>query len=257
MMSEVLTKFCNFTLWQDEVHWFNAESYGTHRQVQVCITPLSIAPPLLVEAVFKKLDTVVCTSATLDLNDEFAFWSSRVGLPYDEERPFLKGAFSSPFDYKNRLLLLTPSDAPLYSKDKEEAYEAYLTDTIMSSVLSAGGGGVLVLFTSYSMLKKVHQSLSETFEKEGLTLLCQGGEYDRYTLLNRFISEKDSVLFATSSFWEGGVDAPGGETLRMVIIVKLPFTVPPSDPVFKARCEAIDANGGGSGSTSLPCSRQR
>ncbi|MBG0766832.1 ATP-dependent DNA helicase [Sphaerochaeta halotolerans] len=238
MMSEVLTKFCNFTLWKDEVHWFNAESYGTHRQVQVCITPLSIAP-LLVEAVFKKLDTVVCTSATLDLNDEFAFWSTRVGLPYDEERPFLKGAFSSPFDYRNQLLLLTPSDAPLYSKDREAAYEEYLAQTIMSSVLSAGGG-VLVLFTSYSMLKKVHQQLSETFEKEGLTLLCQG-EYDRYTLLNRFISEQDSVLFATSSFWEG-VDAPG-ETLRMVIIVKLPFTVP-SDPVFKARCEAIDANGG-------------
>jgi ATP-dependent DNA helicase DinG len=60
-------------------------------------------------------------------------------------------------------------------------------------------------------------------------------------LLSSFIADKDSTLFATSSFWEG-VDAPG-DTLRLVIIAKLPFTVP-SDPVFKARCEAIDKMGG-------------
>jgi len=238
MMSEVLTKFCNFTLWKDEVHWFNAEAYGTYRSVQVCITPLSIAD-LLVEAVFAKLQSVVCTSATLDLNDEFKFWSSRVGLPYDEQRPFLKGAFRSPFDYKNKLLLLTPTDAPIYSKDTEDAYTQYLANTIFKSIQSAEGGA-LVLFTSYAMLKKVQQMLAQKFEDAGLDLLCQG-TFDRYTLLSRFIAEKDSVLFATSSFWEG-VDAPG-ETLRLVIIVKLPFTVP-SDPVFKARCEAIDRNGG-------------
>ena len=99
-----------------------------------------------------------------------------------------------------------------------------------------------MLFTSYVMLKQVKRMLESRFEQASLTLLGQG-ELDRYTLLNRFIAEQDSTLFATSSFWEG-VDAPGN-TLRMVIIVKLPFAVP-SDPVFKARCEAID-NAGGSG----------
>ena len=82
MMSEVLTRFCNFGLWQDEVHWFNAESSNRDRSVQVRITPLSIAD-LLVDALFSKLETVVCTSATLDLSDQFAFWAGRVGLPYD------------------------------------------------------------------------------------------------------------------------------------------------------------------------------
>jgi ATP-dependent DNA helicase DinG len=100
---------------------------GEHRDrsVQVRITPLSIAP-LLVDALFTKLDTVVCTSATLDLSDQFAFWGSRVGLPYDEGRPFLKGIFLSPFDYKSRLMLLTPSDAPLPAKEMEEPYINYL-----------------------------------------------------------------------------------------------------------------------------------
>jgi ATP-dependent DNA helicase DinG len=240
MMSEVLTRFCNFGLWQDEVHWFNAESNNRDRTVQIRITPLSIAD-LLVDALFSKLETVVCTSATLDLSDQFAFWSGRVGLPYDESRPFLKGIFLSPFDYKSRLMLLTPSDAPLPAKEMEEPYISYVAQTIWDAVHSSGGGA-LVLFTSYVMLKQVKRMLESRFEQASLTLLGQG-ELDRYTLLNRFIAEQDSTLFATSSFWEG-VDAPGN-TLRMVIIVKLPFAVP-SDPVFKARCEAID-NAGGSG----------
>lgn len=237
-MSEVLSRFCNFELWQDEVHWFNAESNNREKSVQVRITPLSIAP-LLVEALFTKLDTVVCTSATLDLGDQFTFWGSRLGLPYDEKRPFYKGIFLSPFDYKSHLMLLTPSDAPLPAKEMEEPYVKYLASNIWNAVHSAAGGA-LVLFTSYAMLKQIKLLLSAQFEQAGLTLLSQG-ELDRYTLLNRFIAEKDSTLFATSSFWEG-VDAPG-DTLRLVIIVKLPFTVP-SDPVFKARCEALDKAGG-------------
>ncbi|HKL58013.1 MAG TPA: ATP-dependent DNA helicase [Sphaerochaeta sp.] len=236
-MSEVLSQFCNFPLWGDEVHWFNAESYRNIRSVEVCITPLSIAP-ILVDALFKKLATVVCTSATLDLNDDFGFWGSRVGLPYDEERPYRKSAFSSPFDYQNRLMLLTPSDAPQLTKDNEEAYVSYMCETVFSAVLSAGGGA-LVLFTSYAMLQKVSERLRPRFEQEGLDLLCQR-DMDRYSLLNRFIADRDSTLFATSSFWEG-VDAPG-DTLRMVIIVKLPFSVP-TDPVFKARCDDLDNNG--------------
>ena len=51
------------------------------------------------------------------------------------------------------------------------------------------------------------------------------------------------MLFATDSFWEG-VDVPG-ESLRQVVIVKLPFGVP-SDPVFSARSEIIEKNGGNS-----------
>ena len=50
-----------------------------------------------------------------------------------------------------------------------------------------------------------------------------------------------TVIVVTDSFWEG-VDVPG-ESLSHVIIVKLPFPVP-SDPVFQARCENIDKNGG-------------
>ena len=58
-------------------------------------------------------------------------------------------------------------------------------------------------------------------------------------LLNRFKNNVDSSLFATSSFWEG-IDAPGN-TLRLVIIVKLPFEVP-SDPINMARSRYVDTH---------------
>jgi ATP-dependent DNA helicase DinG len=58
--------------------------------------------------------------------------------------------------------------------------------------------------------------------------------------LQAFLQDERSVLFATDSFWEG-VDAPGN-TLRLVIICRLPFRIP-NDPVFEARCEAIEAQG--------------
>lgn len=162
--------------------------------------PLSVAP-VLVEALFSKLQTVVSTSATLDLHDEFEFWAKRVGLPYTDERPFFKGTFASPFEYSTHLLLITPEDAPLPAKELEEEYLAYMSKTVLEATL-ASGGGALVLFTSYALLKELRSRLSEAYEEAGLLLLSQG-ELDRHTLLRTFVEERDSVLFATSSFWEG------------------------------------------------------
>jgi ATP-dependent DNA helicase DinG len=74
----------------------------------------------------------------------------------------------------------------------------------------------------------------------GIRCLKQGDD-DRTRLLQTFVSDTQSCLFATDSFWEG-VDAPG-DTLRLVIISRLPFRTP-GDPVFEARREAIEKQGG-------------
>ncbi|NLZ77410.1 MAG: ATP-dependent DNA helicase, partial [Spirochaetales bacterium] len=237
-MVEVLRSFTDYDAWGDDVHWFNTERHGEEISVEVRITPLSVAP-VLVEALFSKVQTVVSTSATLDLHDGFEFWAKRVGLPYADDRPFFKGTFASPFEYTANLLLITPEDAPLPAKELDEEYLEYMSRTVLESTL-ASGGGALVLFTSYALLTELRERLERAYEEAGLLLLSQG-QLDRHTLLRTFVEERDSVLFATSSFWEG-VDAPG-DTLRLVVITKLPFAVP-SDPVFKARCAAIDAAGG-------------
>jgi ATP-dependent DNA helicase DinG len=67
------------------------------------------------------------------------------------------------------------------------------------------------------------------------------GTAPRHVLLQQFRDTPNAVLFGTSSFWQG-VDVQG-EQLSCVIIDRLPFAVP-SDPVVKARMDAIEADGG-------------
>src|SRR5439155_5976217 len=62
-------------------------------------------------------------------------------------------------------------------------------------------------------------------------------------LLREFRETRNSVLFATSSFWQG-VDVRG-EQLSCVIIDKLPFAVP-TDPIVAARQRYIEENEGSS-----------
>ncbi len=236
LAADVLNDFQDFSKWGDDVHWINVETKGRNKEVHasVLISPLSIAEQLRL-AIYEKLSTVVCTSATLTLGDDFGYWTSRVGLPPAGKRKFIKGTFESPFDYEHRLMLLTPVDAPEYLRAKQQEFVDYAAATVSKSVQSAGGGS-LVLFTSYEMLKTVRNLIGPELQKLGYTVLSQDNG-ERTWLLDRFKNERDSILFATDSFWEG-VDAPG-DTLRLVIIVKLPFRVP-DDPVFKARQELLE-----------------
>jgi ATP-dependent DNA helicase DinG len=67
------------------------------------------------------------------------------------------------------------------------------------------------------------------------------GEAPRERLLERFRAETDSVLVATSTFWQG-VDV-AGESLSLLVMDKLPFASP-GDPLTEARCEWIVEHGG-------------
>lgn len=224
----------------NSIYWF--ESYTTrHNEIEnnLHITPMEVAE-ILDTSLWQMLKTVVCTSATLQLNDEFRFWSSRTGLDREENR-LIRKAFSSPFNYKEHLLLLTPQDAPVFDKDNQQPYVDYVVRSVKDAVLSSGGGA-LVLFTSYAMLNYVADNVEGVFTSNGIRLLRQG-KRDRFALLKDFKEDKDSVLFANSSFWEG-IDAPG-DTLRLLIITKLPFLVPDT-PVNKARetrCEEKGESG--------------
>jgi ATP-dependent DNA helicase DinG len=71
-------------------------------------------------------------------------------------------------------------------------------------------------------------------------LLLQG-EAPKSALLTAFQSSGRAVLVATQSFWEG-VDVPG-RALRLVVLEKIPFSVP-SDPLVQARATRIEEAGG-------------
>ena len=186
------------------------------------------------EAVYEPFSTLVFTSATLTANNTFNFWNSRLGI-YRDLNP-REEIFPSPFNYKERVLLGIPDDSP---PPEDPGYSGYLADFVTRAILSAEGGA-LVLFTSYDLLMRTCAYCRPILEEAGITVFRQGDD-ERSRLLDSFTRDVSSVLFATDSFWEG-VDAPG-ETLRMVIICRLPFRVP-TEPILLARMEALQRRGG-------------
>ena len=233
---DILSAFMDYEKWTEDIHYLDVEQHAGVRYVTFNIAPLEVSE-VLSDALFKKLDSVICTSATMDLHDDFTYWCSSVGLPA-EGKPFIRKVYDSPFDYRSRLMLLTPYDTPTFTRENEEEYAAFTCESVYDAV-SSSGGGALVLFTSFRLMEYVYERLKPRFTVMGLNTLKQG-DADRYALLEQFKEDTDSVLFATDSFWEG-VDAPGN-TLRMVIITKLPFRMP-DDPIYKARYAKLEEDG--------------
>lgn len=197
------------------------------------IAPMSVGP-ILNRRLVSRLQSIIYCSATLSVGGNFDYFSHRSGL--EEEERVLSGLYPSPFDFPHQLMYLIPQDGQEW-KNRDPSYTEYASSIIKDAIL-ASGGGALVLFTSISMMNEVYENVSREIG-EKCELLVQNNAVSRHVLLNRFKKNEDSSLFATSSFWEG-IDAPGN-TLRLVIIVKLPFEVP-SDPINLARTRYIDTH---------------
>lgn len=232
----VCGRFLEYDERPDEVFWIERRrsSKGEGWALFVA-TPLEVASSLR-DALFSPNRTVTCVSATLTVADSFAYWLNRTGVSSLADRTVLDGRFPSPFPYRSAVLLAVPTDAPLPEEDR---YGSFVDDAVPRLILAAGGSA-LVLFTSYEALRSAHAASVPALEAAGLRVLKQGDD-DRSRLLASFLEDETSVLFATTSFWEG-VDAPGN-TLRLVIICRLPFRSP-NDPVFEARREALERRGG-------------
>jgi len=215
---------------EKNVYWYSREEHGRRLRQTLHMAPIEIRDylrPLL----WDKFSPVVLTSATISTGGDFAFLRHRLGLDRCQEL-----RLDSPFDYENRVMIYIDSRIPDPGRNRSEYEERIIGDIEKLVVLS--GGGAFILFTSFRMLNKAFERLSGPLEKYGC---LRQGDKDRYDLLEDFRRRPASILFGTTSFWQG-VDVPG-ESLRSVIIAKLPFGVP-DDPITEARIEAIREGGG-------------
>ena len=234
-LAAVCARYPGFDEDPDRVYWMeNGVTKAGERYVRWCITPLEIAH-LMNQSVFEPYRSVICLSATLSVGGSFEFWKHRVGISSIASRAECM-SFASPFPYHRNALLGAVKDAP--SPDSP-GWQAWINEAIYR-LIEASGGRALVLFTSYTSLRAAWESVKPRADMLGISMFRQGDD-ERSRLLDAFKSDIASVLFATDSFREG-VDAPG-ETLELVIMTKLPFRVP-TDPVQKARSDAIERNGG-------------
>ncbi len=215
--------------------WLELRRRRDHYLVAFCQAPLDVAPRLK-ELVFDAYDSVLLTSATLSIDRTFDFIKRRTGLDGVAPERLIDAVLDSPFDFANRVLMGIPMDLP----DPAAGAFADRLAWLVRETVTLTGGRAFVLFTSYSLLRRVHQQLELPLLQAGCTCLRQG-QLNRHQLLEAFKSQPRAVLFATDSFWEG-VDVRG-EALQCVIITKLPFHVP-TEPIVEARLEQIQAAGG-------------
>jgi DNA polymerase-3 subunit epsilon/ATP-dependent DNA helicase DinG len=143
-------------------------------------------------------------------------------------------AVGSPFDYENAAMLYLVNDIAEPSDGDRHQGEV---NSAVIRLCKATNGRALILFTSYAQLKKTSQSIGPALAANGIEVFEQGEGASASTLLENFRSADKAVLLGTRSFWEG-VDIPG-ESLSVLVIVKLPFDVP-SDPIIAARSETFE-----------------
>jgi len=178
--------------------------------------------------VFDRVDAAVLTSATLAVAGSFGYLRQRTGIGAAAEELILE----SPFDFLSQALSVLPSQLPPYDA---EGYEPALAD-LCADIAVRLRGRMLVLFTGYSPLKRVHGLLQGRMANVGIAVLGQGLDGTRRQVLASFLKNPQTVLLGTSTFWEG-IDIPG-DALSCVVIAKLPFPVP-TDPLVQARAQRV------------------
>jgi ATP-dependent DNA helicase DinG len=204
------------------------QAFSTHLQA----TPIDVST-LLADTLFQHYPSVILTSATLtvaaqDGTPNFDHLRKRLGIPFPKEL-----VVPSHFDYAKQALLYLP---PYMPAPRDPQFLPQAAEKIRR-VLEITRGRAFCLFTSYAQMRELHDRLLTQLP---YTLMMQGSA-PRHVLLQQFRETPNAVLFGTSSFWQG-IDVQG-EQLSCVIIDKLPFAVP-TDPIMKARTDAITAAGG-------------
>ena len=222
----------NFTLWMEK----------DRRSIpgSLIVVKRTLDGTALIQKLIKPLKEegigIVWTSGTLSIRDNARYTANQLGV--DQQVPML--TFDAPQNFYEGANIYIVKDMPDIQQVSQSDYIEAVTDAVIQTVM-ATGGKLFILFTSHDMLRKTYDLIAESRQLEEYALFAQGiTAGSRMKLLKSFQQFGNSVLFGTSSFWEG-VDVPG-DALSAVIVVRLPFSSP-EEPVFKARAEKLTSEG--------------
>ncbi len=180
---------------------------------------------MLAERWLPEVHTAIFTSATISIAGNFNHFNRAVGLDRLASGASKALHLDSSYDFDENMTVVVAGDVP--DPRNRDAYLDTL-EQLLVDVHIAMGGSALTLFTNRRDMEDLFARVEPKLAAAGLELACQQRNSSARQLRDRFISEKSSSLFALKAFWEG-FDA-SGDTLRCVVIPKLPFSSP-TDPL--------------------------
>ncbi len=179
----------------------------------------------------------VFCSATLMVNDDFRYFSEKVGLNLAVINHHVKEKiYHSPFHYNDQVKLFVFKGSinvndPLFMNEIGSQIERIFTSLKRR---------MLVLCTSFKQTLAIKQYLEPKFKGSDCKVFAQAPGLSRNVLVRSYLEHSHSILIGTSSFWEG-VDFPG-DKVEILYIVKTPFDNP-FDPLIQAQIEDYKQRG--------------
>lgn len=179
----------------------------------------------LAENWLPEMHTAIFASATMTVSGSFDHFTHAVGLHRLGRESFQTLHLDSSYDFERNMAVVVAGDIP---DPRNRAAYLDALENLLVDVHVAMGGSTLTLFTNRRDMEELFDRVSPRLSKGGLALDCQKKNTSAKILRDRFLSDETSSLFALKAFWEG-FDA-AGDTLRCVVIPKLPFSSP-TDPL--------------------------
>jgi len=164
---------------------------------------------------------IVLTSGTLSAGGDFGRIRQTLGLHRLPPAHLREARYRSPFDhYANSMLYI--SERVPFPDNRNRAYILAVADEV-ERLVHVSHGHAAVLFTSYKLMDIIREQLEERRLPFPLFQMHRGSTI----ALERFKRSGNGILLASGALWEG-IDIPG-DTLSLLIIVRLPFAAP--DPI--------------------------
>ncbi|MFB7140873.1 ATP-dependent DNA helicase DinG [Gottfriedia sp. NPDC056225] len=216
--------------------WMETEAKGSFHTTMLYSEKVDNAD-LIKQFLIEGRESIVLTSATMSIDESFAFIKSSLGI---EKNNVIEKIYPVPNDFAQGMKVYIPNDLMGIKEISQEDYALQTSNTIRK-IVNQVKGRTLVLFTAFDLLKQTYDHLIHDLDNLNSSVLAQGfSPGGKQKLIKQFLQSKQTILLGTNTFWEG-IDLPN-EELDCLIIVRLPFTNP-EKPMFIAKSNLLKKSG--------------